>query len=349
MVTFVQVSLQTEKHYFRINSAFHSRYRYTQKFVSTSFFHSRCRHRCSLQFRRVRIADQTYFGHNVYFIADADTENYYFRSVSAMILDKGYSGEGKWGVQSTGVSQSVRATSRDESQLVPSPEKLIKTRDLELPSFEGSLPSCSPHSAGYTCTFLHPYFPVGKVCAPSIWHWFNIDSISISRFDAISMPQERARRIRGWGLGALCPINPLTTLWFWTTGMCALLFCFGTSGRGAGGQQIQDLARRGHEANAGSGAQTEALRGARESGHQCGTTSTRGPKTRTVSTRWRGGGQKVRGVPRNQGIKRFCRENYFFAIWPPLYGIFKGHIFCEIGGSGGRKFVSRCSKSITHN
>ena len=64
------------------------------------------------------------------------------------------------GVKSAGVSQSARETGRDESQSVPSPEKLFKTRDLELPIFEGSVPSCSPHSAGYTRTSVHPYFPV---------------------------------------------------------------------------------------------------------------------------------------------------------------------------------------------
>ena len=73
---------------------------------------------------------------------------------------KGSEGRGSGGVESTGVSQRVRATGRDESQSVPSPEKLLKTKDLELPFFEGSLPSCSPHSAGYTRTSLHPYFPV---------------------------------------------------------------------------------------------------------------------------------------------------------------------------------------------
>ena len=72
---------------------------------------------------------------------------------------------GSRGVQCTGVSQSVRATNRDESQSVPSPQKLLKTRDPELPFFEGCLPSCSPHSAGYTRTFLHPYFPVAKIFA----------------------------------------------------------------------------------------------------------------------------------------------------------------------------------------
>ena len=70
---------------------------------------------------------------------------------------------GSGGVQSTGVSQRVRVTGRDKSQSVASPEELFKTRDLELPFFEGSLPSCSPHSAGYTRTFLHPYFPVAKI------------------------------------------------------------------------------------------------------------------------------------------------------------------------------------------
>ena len=50
------------------------------------------------------------------------------------------------------------------SPKVFSPQKIsFKTRDLELPFvFEGSLPSCSPHSAGYTRSFLHPYFPVTK-------------------------------------------------------------------------------------------------------------------------------------------------------------------------------------------
>ena len=73
-------------------------------------------------------------------------------------------GEGSGGVKSTGISQSVRETRRDESQNVLSTRKLFKTRDLELPIFEGSFTSCSPHSAGYTCTSVHPYFPVAKVC-----------------------------------------------------------------------------------------------------------------------------------------------------------------------------------------
>ena len=46
--------------------------------------------------------------------------------------------------------------------MIPSPEKLFKTRDSELQNFEGSLPSFSPHSAGYTRTSVHPYFPVAK-------------------------------------------------------------------------------------------------------------------------------------------------------------------------------------------
>ena len=71
-------------------------------------------------------------------------------------------GRGSGGVKSAGVSQSVRETGRDKSQSVPSPENLFRTRDLELPIFEGSLPSCSPHSAGYTRTSVHPYFPVAN-------------------------------------------------------------------------------------------------------------------------------------------------------------------------------------------
>ena len=44
-------------------------------------------------------------------------------------------GRGSGGVKSTGVSQSVGETSRDESQNVLSTRKLFKTRDLELPNF----------------------------------------------------------------------------------------------------------------------------------------------------------------------------------------------------------------------
>ena len=46
-----------------------------------------------------------------------------------------FRGGGSGGVQSTGVSQRVRATGRDESQSVPSLAKLFKTRELELPIF----------------------------------------------------------------------------------------------------------------------------------------------------------------------------------------------------------------------
>ena len=56
----------------------------------------------------------------------------------------------------------MRETSKDESQNVLSTQKLFKTRDLELPNFLGSLPSCSPHSAGHTRTSVHPYFPVAN-------------------------------------------------------------------------------------------------------------------------------------------------------------------------------------------
>ena len=71
------------------------------------------------------------------------------------------------GVKSAGVSQSVREPGRDESQSVPSPINLFKTRDSELPLFEGSHPSCSPHSAGYTRTSVHPYFPMAKSPYPN--------------------------------------------------------------------------------------------------------------------------------------------------------------------------------------
>ena len=44
---------------------------------------------CSLE-GEGRIADQNCFGYNFYFIADTDTEKYYFGIISAMISDKRY-------------------------------------------------------------------------------------------------------------------------------------------------------------------------------------------------------------------------------------------------------------------
>ena len=61
----------------------------TDQNVFELIFRSRYRDSCSLQPRRGgRIADRNGFGHNFYFIADTDTENYYFRIISAMISDK---------------------------------------------------------------------------------------------------------------------------------------------------------------------------------------------------------------------------------------------------------------------
>ena len=89
---------------------------------------------------------------------------------SKISSQKVFGGRGSGGVKSAGVSQSVRETGRDESQSVPSPEELFKTRDLELPIFEGSVPSCSPHSVGYTRTSVHPYFPFAK-SFPAVVPW----------------------------------------------------------------------------------------------------------------------------------------------------------------------------------
>ena len=71
-------------------------------------------------------------------------------------------GEGKWGCKKC---RRIPKREGDWQRRVPKcclPENLFKTRDLELPIFEGSLPSCSPHSAGYTRTSVHPYFPVAN-------------------------------------------------------------------------------------------------------------------------------------------------------------------------------------------
>ena len=55
-------------------------------------------------------------------------------------------GRGSGGVQSTGVSHRVRVTERDESQSVPSPDKLIRTRDTPVPFYTRTSPS--PRTAG---------------------------------------------------------------------------------------------------------------------------------------------------------------------------------------------------------
>ena len=60
---------------------------------------------------------------------------------------------GSGGVKSTGVSQSVRETGRDES--TNSSSQFF--RDLSQVVL--------PHSAGYTRTSVHPYFPVAKLRA----------------------------------------------------------------------------------------------------------------------------------------------------------------------------------------
>ena len=86
-----------------------------------------------------------------------------FQSISSCFLSFSISfsqlqsilGEGKWGCK-----KCRRIPKREGdwegplpkcSLRVPSPEKLFKTRDLELPIFQGSLPSCSP-----------TYFPVAN-------------------------------------------------------------------------------------------------------------------------------------------------------------------------------------------
>ena len=50
---------------------------------------------CSLEGAARRIADKYYFGQNLNFIADTDTEKSYFRMISAMNLDKQYYGGSK--------------------------------------------------------------------------------------------------------------------------------------------------------------------------------------------------------------------------------------------------------------
>ena len=93
-IPFVQMALQTEKNYFRINYAFPSRYRYRRKTFRNSFFVADADTALLCSFEGGRIADRICFRFLFYFIADADTEKYYFRIISAMNSDKRYGG---WG------------------------------------------------------------------------------------------------------------------------------------------------------------------------------------------------------------------------------------------------------------
>ena len=71
-------------------------------------------------------------------------------------------GEGKWGRKKC---RRIPKREGDWQGRVPKcslPGKTLENKGLELPIFEGSLPSCSPHFAGYTRTSVHPYFPVAK-------------------------------------------------------------------------------------------------------------------------------------------------------------------------------------------
>ena len=71
-------------------------------------------------------------------------------------------GGGKWGCTKY---RRILKSEGDWKGRVPKrslPRKTLQKSDLALPFFEGSLPSYSLHSAGYTRTFLHPYFPASK-------------------------------------------------------------------------------------------------------------------------------------------------------------------------------------------
>ena len=60
-----------------------------ENYSGINFFRSRCRHSCFfLQFPGGHIANKNDVGNSFDFIADADTEKYYFRIISAMNPDK---------------------------------------------------------------------------------------------------------------------------------------------------------------------------------------------------------------------------------------------------------------------
>ena len=64
-------------------------------------------------------------------------------------------GRGSGGVQSAGVSQSVRETGRDESQNVLSTQKALQNKRCGAPKFSGICPKLFAALRG-----VHPYFPV---------------------------------------------------------------------------------------------------------------------------------------------------------------------------------------------
>ena len=69
-------------------------------------------------------------------------------------------GCGKWGRKKY---RRIPKCVRDYHRRVPMcslPRTTLQNKGSGVPNcFEGSLPSCWPHSAGYTRTSLHPYFP----------------------------------------------------------------------------------------------------------------------------------------------------------------------------------------------
>ena len=71
-------------------------------------------------------------------------------------------GEGKWGRKKC---RRIPKREGDWQERVPKRSlhpKTLQNKRFGAPNVMGSLPSCSPHSVGYTRTSVHPYFPVAK-------------------------------------------------------------------------------------------------------------------------------------------------------------------------------------------
>ena len=79
---------------------------------------------------------------------------------------------GKWGCTNAGASQRVRQTTRDKCRSVPSPEKLFKTRDLELPFFAGISPKLLAAPETRLTTTLAALRPgsQGRKCSTPLRH-----------------------------------------------------------------------------------------------------------------------------------------------------------------------------------
>ena len=98
---FVQMALQTEKTYLRINYAFHSRYRYRRKLFWNLFFVADTDTVVLCSLEGPRIGDRNYFGIIFYFVADTDAEILFSNNFRYQFGRGKFSSPGMWHVMHT--------------------------------------------------------------------------------------------------------------------------------------------------------------------------------------------------------------------------------------------------------